>query len=182
MNLLSTMVTEDDVKTIIKNLKKTLKVEGDVVELGCNVGTTSVYIQEALKGTGKKFHVYDSFEGIPEPEAIDETDFYKGAAKTDRDVFENNFKTLGIELPEIHVGWFKDLEYPEKISFAFFDGDMYSSIMDSFKKVYPKMSKGGIIIVHDYGWDRTKGVEKACDDFLGKKLKRHNKIGILNIE
>ena len=54
-------------------------------------------------------------------------------------------------------------------SFAFFDGDFYSSIMDSFKKVYHKMQPGGIILVHDYDWPVFPGTKKACDDFLADK-------------
>lgn len=163
------MVTDKDIDTIREKLRETKDIEGDVVELGCNVGTTSIFIQHDLQGSDKTFHVYDSFEGIPEPQEIDETDFVKGMAKTTREVFEGNFENEKLKMPEIHHGWFKDAEYPEKISFAFFDGDMYSSIMDSFEKVYPRMSKGGIIVVHDYGWPRTKGVVKACDDFLKDK-------------
>jgi O-methyltransferase len=46
---------------------------------------------------------------------------------------------------------------------------MYSSITDSFEKVYPKMSKGGVILVHDFGWERTQGVHKAIQNFLKDK-------------
>ena len=176
------MVTDEHINIILENLEKTRDVEGDVVELGCNVGTTSIFIQEALRGSMKRFHVYDSFEGVPKPEAIDETDFKKGAARTTKEAFVKTFSDQNILLPEIHVGWFKDLEYPDKISFAFFDGDFYSSITDSFEKVYPKMQKGGIILVHDYGWERTKGVEKACTDFLKdkpEKMRSESKIGIM---
>lgn len=178
---ISTMVTESDIENIINKLAEAVEVEGDVVELGCNVGTTSLFIQQALLPFDKKFHVYDSFEGIPEPQEIDETDLKGGMAKTTREVFESNFESRNIPIPEIHVGWFKDQEYPEKICFAFFDGDMYSSIMDSFEKVYSRMPKGGIVIVHDYGWSRTKGVVKACNEFLKDKPEVIEKLDLLGI-
>lgn len=176
MKLLSEMVSEEHIEIVLDCLKKTKDIEGDVVELGCNVGTTSVYIQEFLKD--KEFHVYDSFEGLPEKTKNDITNFSKGSCKTTKEIFINNFR--GKKIPIIHEGWFKDAVYPDKISFAFLDGDFYSSIIDSLEKVYPRMSKGGIIAIHDYQWSRLPGVEKACIDFNPiEKIINKDNIGIL---
>jgi O-methyltransferase len=83
-----------------------------------------------------------------------------------------SFKRFNLRLPKINKGWFAkmdDKDYPAKISFAFFDGDFYQSIMDSFNKVYHKLSRGATICVHDYGWEILPGVKKACIDFLRDK-------------
>ncbi|MFA6760131.1 MAG: TylF/MycF/NovP-related O-methyltransferase [Sulfuricurvum sp.] len=178
--LLSGMVTKSQVYIVLQNLQKTLDdgVSGDVVELGCNVGTTSVFIRKLLdeyKST-KAFHVYDSFEGLPQKLKEDETDldrqYQEGSCKTSLEVFLGNFEKQGLEAPAINKGWFADIDdtrYPDEISFAFFDGDFYSSIMDSFSKVYPKLTSGARVIIHDYGWDPLPGCKKACDDFLQDK-------------
>ncbi len=53
----------------------------------------------------------------------------------------------------MHVGWFAKIpsnEYPPKIAFAFFDGDFYSSIKDSFNMTYNKLTKGARVLIHDY--------------------------------
>jgi len=154
-------------------------IEGDIVELGCNVGTTSIFIQRWLDITNsdKEFNVYDSWEGLPEVLPVDESQgsgpsFKKGSCKTSKESFINNFKQRNLKLPKIHSGWFKEIpdeEYPNKIAFAFLDGDLYSSIMDSLNKIYHKMSKGGIIIIDDCGWNVLPGCKKAVDDFLEDK-------------
>jgi hypothetical protein len=35
--------------------------------------------------------------------------------------------------------------------------------------VYPRLTRGGTIAVHDYGWSRTPGVKTACNRFLRDK-------------
>ena len=118
-------------------------------------------------------HVYDSFEGLPAKTAEDgATPCGKGHSAVSVEQFKKTFADAGVELPVINKGFFGDLaddKYPEKICFAFFDGDFYGSIMDSFKKVYHKMVPGGIILIHDYEYAPFPGVKKACDDFLKDK-------------
>jgi O-methyltransferase len=179
-NPISRMITLDQVTFILDQLTYVVDnyIDGDVVELGCNIGTTSLYIQSLLKyiKSNKQFHVYDSFDGLPDKHAHDTNihsqKFIRGSYKTSLDRFITNFQTRNIELPNIHVGWFKqipDSEYPHKIALAFLDGDFYTSILDSLDKIYNKMSKNGIILIHDYRWYRLPGVEKACKDFLKDK-------------
>jgi hypothetical protein len=166
------MLGDGHIDYILKNLASVLDLSGDVVELGCNVGVTSSYIKKFLTEikSDKELHVYDSFEGLPAKTPEDgATPCDKGAAAVTEEMFKKTFVDAGVELPVIHKGFFGDLaddKYPEKICFAFFDGDFYGSIMDSFKKVYHKMVPGGIILIHDYEYAPFPGVKKACDDFL----------------
>lgn len=174
------MMSKEQIRIILKNLKEVLdsKIEGDIVELGCHGGSTSLFIQRLLKhyNSEKEFHVYDSFLGLPDKQEEDETkitdEFFKGRFKSTEKNLILSFKDADLAPPIIHVGWFKDIpdqEYPEKIAFAFFDGDFYSSIIDSFNKVYPRLSKGARICIDDYKYNVLPGVEKACRDFLKGK-------------
>ncbi len=45
------------------------EVEGDIVELGCHAGGTSVFLQMIIDHFDplRQLHVYDSFQGLPEP-------------------------------------------------------------------------------------------------------------------
>lgn len=158
---------------LLERLANTKKVEGAVLELGCCSGLTSVYmrrVMDAMK-TNKDFHVYDSFEGLPEKKAEDTTpsngQFLTSSMSVSEDMLINKFQEQGLKLPVIHKGWFKDAEYPKKISFVFLDGDFYQSILDGLTQVVPRMSKGGIICIHDYKWSMLPGVEKACLDYFG---------------
>jgi O-methyltransferase len=184
--IISGMMTYSQIYGVLDNLKKVLdkNIDGDVVELGCNVGTTSIFIRKLLDkyNSKKKYHVYDSWEGIPELNNFEkkhaknhstlQRQFRKGDCKITKNSFINTFTNRNLELPIINSGWFKDIpdnKYPNKICFAFFDGDTYTSIIDSLNKVYHKVQKGGIIIIDDCGWDVLPGVELACNDFLKDK-------------
>lgn len=191
----SGMVSKNDVRVILTNLKKVLdeNIDGSIVELGCNVGTTSLFIRKLLDhyNSDREFHVYDSFEGLPKKHKKDNNkvkrQFWEGQCKTKKDNLIRNFKYANLKLPIIHVGWFgkiRDEEYPKKIAFAFFDGDFYTSIVDSFKKVYPKMTSNARLIIHDYQWEVLPGVERACVEFLKDKPEKgtmvnDNNVGIM---
>jgi O-methyltransferase len=173
---ITNMVTPAEVHGILKNLKIVLEsgIEGDIVELGCNVGTTSIYIRKFLDmyNSDKKFHVYDSWEGLPQKTSHDVSLFNKSDLKVNKEQFIENFRVRDLKLPEIHSGWFKDIpdsEYPDKICFAFFDGDFYSSIMDSWDKTYDKLVPGARVVIDDCGWNNLPGVERACREFLDSK-------------
>jgi len=171
---ISPLVNIPQVMYILDNLIETLTLTGDVVELACNIGTTSLYIRRLLNAVNsdKTFHVYDSFQGLPEPLEIDGDLCKQGDMKKEQHEFEQSFVDAGLECPVVNKGWFCDIpddQYPEKICFAFFDGDFYSSIIDSFYKVYDKMVPGGIILIHDYAGEMLPGVKFACDDFLKDK-------------
>ena len=178
--IISDMVYETHIRSILMALEKTKSIDGEVVEFGCNIGTTSLFIQRFLTLTKseKKFYVYDSFEGLPDLIEQDkklnneEGRFKKGSCSTSKEIFINNFLEAGLNQPIITQGWFgkiSEVDIPDKISFAFFDGDFYSSIIDSFVRVYDKVQPGGIICIHDYQWNELPGVEKACNDFLKGK-------------
>jgi O-methyltransferase len=156
-------------------------IEGDVVELGCHEGVTSLLLQMTMAETpsDKTLHVYDSFEGLPEPHTNDGKRFKKGQLATTQEAFEANFKRYKLDLPVIQKGWFADTlptKLPGKICFAHLDGDFYKSILESLKHVYPRMASGGVIVIDDYFDPKIlnvnpilPGVKKACDEFFSDK-------------
>ena len=83
------------------------------------------------------------------------------------------FLHANLPRPIIKKAWFDELnpeqDLPEKISFALLDGDYYESIRTSLKLVAPKMTKNGIIVVHDYRNEALPGAAKAVDEFLARK-------------
>ena len=66
--LLSDQVNEREITIILRELSRILSsnISGDVVEFGCYVGTTSVYLAEKLQSSNRTLWLYDSFEGLPE--------------------------------------------------------------------------------------------------------------------
>lgn len=181
-------VSERETLRIIETAKKCLRVEGDYVEFGCYKGDTSLILAELLvdnsaEKSAKKLWIYDSFEGLPEKRKEDESvlgENFKGGELyvTKREVKER-FLRAGLPVPVIKKGWFSELteeDLPEKIAFAFLDGDFYESIRDSLRLVAPRMAEGGIVVVHDYTNPALPGVKRAVEEYenssrVGKKTK-----------
>ena len=181
-------VSEDETRKILELARKCLEVEGDYVELGCYRGDTSLMLAEILREynvgiveksvekPAKKLWIYDSFEGLPEKTEKDQSalgeDFKaKELFVTKREVKER-FLRAGYKLPVIKKAWFNELEgqdLPDKIAFAFLDGDFYESIRDSLKLIDKKMTKNGIIVIHDYLNPALPGVKRAVDEWLTNK-------------
>ena len=185
-------VTARETEILLQELKKTLNnnVPGDVVEFGCYKADTSVLYQKLLESMGhggsilsenqanqtsqKILWLYDSFEGLPAKTREDNSaagDAFQAGELlvTKREVIEK-FKKMGLKLPKIKKAFFDDLDIiydiPEKISYAFLDGDLYQSIKTSLHLVTDKMSQGGIIIVHDYNNPELPGSARAVDEWL----------------
>lgn len=84
--------------------------KGDVVELGCYKGDTSVLFQRELQRTEKHLWLYDSFAGLPEKTREDNSvagDQFKTGELfvTKREVIEK-FKRQNLILPKIKKAFF----------------------------------------------------------------------------
>ena len=149
-------------------------ITGDVVELGCYRGDTSILFQHELQKTDKILWLYDSFAGLPEKTREDSSaagDQFKTGELfvTKREVIEK-FKRYNLPLPKIKKAFFEDLDpisdLPNKICFAFLDGDLYISIRTSLSLIQDKMQPGSIVIIHDYNNPELPGSARAVDEWL----------------
>lgn len=187
-------VSEFETERVLEIAKKCLLVEGDYVELGCYRGDTSLLLAELLveksvEKPAKKLWIYDSFEGLPEKGEEDTSeigkDFIKGELAVTKREVKARFLRAGLPVPAIKKAWFNELtgvDLPEKIAFAFLDGDLYESIRDSLRLVEDKMSKGSVIMVHDYDNPALPGVAKAVDEWLSSKnakMERNKSLAII---
>ena len=164
----------------MEEARATLKsgVPGDLVEFGCYRGDTSLLIQRILErefpDTASRLWIYDSFEGLPPRTKEDASVAGDGFAAgellvTKREVVER-FKKAGLRVPRVRKGFFEKLDaendLPGEIAFAFLDGDLYQSIKTSLELVTPRMSKDGVILVHDYNNPQLPGVARAVDEWM----------------
>lgn len=175
MKLLSDQIDERELRIILRELEKVIenKVEGDVVEFGCFVGTTSVPMGKRLMTTNKKLYVYDSFEGLPEKTREDISPigemFKPGELFASKKELIKNFKQAGVPLPRITKGWFSDVgrdQVPDNIAFAYLDGDYYASIKDPLTLITPLLQPGACIVIDDYMNEQLPGAARAVDEWL----------------
>ena len=208
-------VSDKETAVILEELRKALacNAPGDIVEFGCYRGDTSLLMQEIL---GREFSgerqlwIYDSFEGLPartrEDASVAGDNFSEGELfVTKREVVER-FKKAGLRVPRVRKGFFENLDpgeidgegevlrgsndLPDKIIFAFLDGDLYQSIKTSLSLVTPRIARSadgkycGVIIVHDYNNPKLPGVAKAVDEWVAvqktaPQLQRRESLAII---
>lgn len=158
---------------ILDLLNNTLSIEGDVVECGCYRGGTGLMIGLFFKANNikKKIHLFDSFEGLPNPSNEKDKGYTEGDFKSEFDELSSLIKELGLEdYVVLHKGWFKDtierfLEDAEKISLLHIDCDLYESTIDSFGPLQPLVSDGGVVVFDDYN-DGGRGEKLAVEELL----------------
>jgi O-methyltransferase len=173
--LLSDQITPRELSVILRQLHVVLKADipGDIVEFGCYVGTTSVYLAEAIRSSVRTLHLYDSFEGLPPKEAQDASpaglQFVEGELHATKKQLLHNLKQAGVPMPRIVKGWFSDVtpdDVPEMIAFAFLDGDYYQSILDPLKLIWPRLVPGAVVVIDDYQNEALPGAAKAVDEWV----------------
>lgn len=168
-------VSNLETKILLELLRKTLRqnIEGDVVEFGCYRGDTSVLFQREIQ-TLKTLWLYDSFAGLPpkskEDSSVAGDQFKSGELSVTKREVLDKFKRQNLKLPKIKKAFFEELDetkdLPAKISFAFLDGDLYSSIKVSLKLIEPKLQKGSIVAIHDYNNSELPGSARAVDEWI----------------
>lgn len=174
---ISDQVSRQELVIILKQLDRVLTdgVAGDVVEFGCYRGTTSLYLGRVLLECSpeRKLWLYDSFQGLPDKTEPDRAalgdEFQPGQLAATKAEVLRNFAHANLPRPIIRKGWFRDLapaDVPDQIAFAYFDGDYYDSIRDSFRLCQDRFSPGAIIVVDDYDNSRLPGAGQAVDEWL----------------
>lgn len=175
--IISLQVDRRELEIILSHLETKLseKAAGSIVEFGCYVGTTSLFIRRLmdLYWATNEFHVYDSFEGLPEKDIKDQSplglQFRAGELRASKKDFIATFKKARLQMPKVHKGWFNELndtEIPDQIGFAFLDGDYYESILTPLARIWPRLTDGAVVIVDDYANESLPGAKRAVDEWL----------------
>jgi O-methyltransferase len=163
----------DNIQSCIEDVLEN-RVPGDFIETGAWQGGSAIFMRALLKVHGvtdRKVWVADSFEGMPSPaDAKDGWDL-SGVdyLKVSLERVRSNFEKFGLLDDQVVFlkGWFRDTlpQAPiRSLAILRLDGDLYQSTMDSLTSLYPKVSKGGYVIIDDYySWPSCR---QAVTDFL----------------
>lgn len=178
----TSLVSTEQLSLLLQHLHliHIFEIPGDVVEMGCFAGGTSIALQRLLTEiqSPKELHVYDSFEGLPIPDEKDSNRYAgPGSMKVTAEQLKQNFDNAYVKLPIVHKGWFDQLtpaDYPESIAFAFIDADYHASVLTALENIYPRLAPNAVCFIHDHG-DGTPetayfpGVDAACAEFFHDK-------------
>lgn len=157
------------------------RLEGSTAECGVYNGSSSWLICEEFQGNpGWKHHMYDSYEGLSEPETEDlpEQERTFKWAKHDLAVglerVQRNMEKFGDNV-EFHPGWIPTA-FPkasdESFAFVHVDVDLYQPTMDSIAWFYDRLVPGGILLCDDYGYESCPGAYRAFNEFVADKPER----------
>ena len=165
----------------LEHLEKN-SINGDVVECGVWKGGACMLAARlimARKYSSRKIWLYDTFEGMTEPteddiiaasgEPVSERS-PEGWWAVSREEVEKNIKSTGYEgsLWEIVKGdvcHTLDEQVPSgEIALLRLDTDWYESTKKEMEVLFPKLAKGGILLLDDYG--HFKGAAKGVDDYF----------------
>jgi O-methyltransferase len=146
-------------------------VKGNVAELGVYKGEFSKYINLAFPD--RKFYLFDTFEGFDEKDVVIEkgNEFSSGEQDfTNTSIGEVISKMPFKENCIIKQGYFPDSLQGLEDTFCFvsIDPDLYKPILDGLEYFYPRLNKGGYILVHDYNNDSYSGAKKAVREYCHK--------------
>lgn len=144
----------------------------------------------------RNLYLYDTFEGMPFPGVNDKTlhgipasSLLKSSHKRNKsdadsiwcyasiEDVQRNIRLTSYPSENIHFiqGKVEDTlpeKAPEKIALLRLDTDWYESTVHEMEHLFPRLVRGGVLIVDDYG--HWQGAKKAIDEYVEK-----NKVKLL---
>ena len=168
-----TLVSADRCYVIYTLLRQALMLDGDVWECGVYQGGTAAMLAKIIResGTDKKLFLFDTFVGMP---ATDKNrDLHREGDFSDTSAEQVEAFINAPEVAILRKGYIPDtfsgLE-SNRIAFAHIDVDIYKSVIDSIKFIWPRLSSGGFVVFDDYGFPSCPGVLQAVDEFFAQTL------------
>ena len=168
----------------IRNLSlvdKFKHIKGDVIECGTWKGGMIGGIATMLQDQKRTYFLCDSYEGLPPAKEIDgkaaidwqndtTSEHYLDNCTAEENDAHSAMKLSKASEYRILKGWFDKtlltLDDGQTFAILRLDGDWYESTMTCLEILFPKVVKGGIIIIDDYyTWE---GCTKAVHDYLSK--------------
>ncbi|MBY0339030.1 MAG: TylF/MycF family methyltransferase [Acetobacteraceae bacterium] len=164
-------------------------IPGDIVECGVWRGGSMMMAAHALRqigGTDRTLWLYDTFAGMTPPEAMDlqaesgataeqvladnpreDGNVFWGIAR--RPLVEANMATTLYPPARIRYveGPVEDTipgTLPDRIALLRLDTDWYRSTKHELVHLWPRLERGGVLIIDDYGY--WTGSRRATDEFL----------------
>ncbi len=152
-------------------LSYALNLEGDVAQLGIYKGGSVAQLASLVLNTKKNYYAFDTFEGLPPTTAKDDVNGYTNAEGQMSDTSLGQVSAYLLDYDCVHLikGYFPESIpndiYNKKFCFVYLDGDTHQATKDGLKFFWPRMIKGGVIIIDDYGSRRWAGVKRAVEEF-----------------
>jgi hypothetical protein len=185
------------------------RIAGAFVECGVFKGANAIVMARTLLDLGSRerdIYLYDTFEGMPEPEDVDvyfdgqpAKDVWRATRREGQagsnwvfsplDEVKANVEKVGY--PAERIRYVKGLVEdtlpavaPERIAILRLDTDFYRSTKHELVHLFPRLERGGILILDDYG--AFAGSRQATDEYFAEngvcfflgRVDEHVRIGV----
>jgi hypothetical protein len=147
-------------------------IQGDVCEAGVYRGSFAKEINRCFPD--RRLYLFDTFEGYDRRDVeIERQREFSKFVTGSLSMTSEEIVISKMPYPKqciINKGYFPDTFNLENNTFCFvnIDFDLYQPILSALKLFYPRMSAGGIILIHDYMWEYDDGAAAAVDEFAEK--------------
>jgi O-methyltransferase len=153
----------------VEQLKKN-SIHGAFAELGVHQGETAKAIH--FMDQERTFYLFDTFEGFKKADlALESQGDSRFTTKMFADTSVEKVQKFiaGNDKLKFKPGFFPETSAGlenETFALVHIDADLYAPTIAALKFFYRRLSKGGVIIIHDYNhnWD---GIPKAINEFNG---------------
>lgn len=165
---------------ILKLSERCRKIPGDLVECGIAMGSGIVAMKRQCPT--KKVWGYDSFQGIHLAGPNDTEQPGLGEiTHQSKELLISSGATVHPKSQVVEIlaqyrykeedfilveGWVQEtlpVIKPKKIAFLRLDMDLYDPTLCALQHLWPRLSKGGILLIDDWN---LSGVVKACEDYF----------------
>jgi hypothetical protein len=147
------------------------QLPGEFAETGVYQGGSALLLAQTLQDTSKKFYLFDSFKGLPEPDLNHDRFFQQGEYAAPLETVKERLRGVS-HLVDVREGWipgtFAGLE-DKQYAFAHVDVDLYQPTLDSCRYFYPRLTPGGVMLFDEYGFSSAHGEKVAVDEFFADK-------------
>lgn len=161
--------TADRKYTLRQLLSLVDQVPGDTAECGVYLGTSSWFICDHFRHSGRIHHGFDSFEGLSKPTAADGRFWHVGDLRGREEDARHRLRAFDVRL---YRGWFPERFHEvadRTFAFVHIDVDLYEPTRDSLEFFYPRMAPGGLILLDDHGHTTCPGSTRATEEYMADK-------------
>ena len=166
---------------LIMNIKNILEdnVAGDIAELGVYRGNSGALLAHYAREYKRNVLLFDTFEGFDGRDlvGIDKSKAFEFADTSLKDVSD----LVGEERVRFVQGRFPQSIPPDlhatRFCLVHIDCDLYEPAKAGLEFFYPRLSPGGLIIMHDYGNPYWNGIKRAVDEYCHRIPERPVVIG-----
>lgn len=169
------LIPPEKISFMLEQLSKVLQSDGDVIECGVYKGGSAHRLAEVMAGSTKTLYLMDTFTGIPAD--VRDVDHHRPGDFNDASYEEVHAHFAENPYVAVRRGLFIDtlsnLPDDSKFCFAHVDCDIFTSVDQCCRYLWPRMVEGGIILFDDYCSPSCLGAKLAVDAFfdeIGEKI------------